>query len=355
VALSITWPWRRATTPALVGVDIGLSCLRLVELSRTPNQPIQLERFACEVLPPNSMHDGHLPDRDILIASLRTLWEKSGSKANTMAISLPFTSVLTSTIALPAQLNETQLAFMVEAHATQSLPFPGETVYLDYCPLGPSHHDPNTIDVFMAAARIEQVDERVAIAQSLNIPTSIVDIDTMAARAAMQRIMGPSNNNNALLHIGKLTSHMSVVHGATLVYEREHTFGDQALFDKLTEHTAIPYTQWLTMPLTDTVSEEIQHTIFAPYMALLVHEIEQALQLFFITTHQQITHLYIAGNACLLSRLIPQLQRQLNIAVTIANPFEGMRIPPNLSVPSPEIAAAYVVACGLALRKFDAW
>ena len=82
----------------------------------------------------------------------------------------------------------------------------------------------------------------------------------------------------------------------------------------------------------------------------------RALQFFLTSSAQgQLDYMLLAGGCAALPGLSDAVSRRTNVISSVANPFAEMGLSPG--VKSRQLAAdapALLVACGLALRRFDA-
>lgn len=353
--LGLTSLFSSRKVPTLVGLDIGLSSVKLVELSLNADSSIQLERYACESLPQHAIVDGNIENLSQVTDVVQRLWKKSGTRAKYAAIGLPFTSVITRTIMLSAHIPEEQLQLIVESEASQYLPFPMEEVRVDFCNLGPFEHSRNQVEILLAAARKDKIDDRVAIAEAIGITPLVVDIDTYAARAAINRVLPDSAEVTALFEIGSQATHLSVLQGQELLYEREHPFGGQQLTDNIAAEYNMTYEEAEIKKKNGGLPKEYKETVLVPYVDMLTFEIDRALQLFYTTTsHKSIDQILMSGGTALTRGVTEALREQLQVRVSIVNPFDGMTLSKRVRETAVQKEAAqYLVACGLALRKFD--
>ena len=84
-------------------------------------------------------------------------------------------------------------------------------------------------------------------------------------------------------------------------------------------------------------------------------ELSRALQFFFTSTQfSQINHIVLAGGCAVIAGADEVVASRTQINTIIANPFAGMlladRVRPNSLLTD---ASSLMVACGLALRRFD--
>ena len=180
------------SSPPLVGLDISTSGVRLVELADAGKGELRLERYASEPLPRGAVVDGNIENIDQVSEAVRRVWKKSGTRVKLVALGMPPASVITKKIILPAGLSEDQLEVQVESEASQYIPFALDEVSLDFDVLGMAANSPDDMDVMLAAARKEKVEDRVAIAEAAGLTAVVMDIESYAARAALERVTEPA-------------------------------------------------------------------------------------------------------------------------------------------------------------------
>ncbi len=172
----------------MLGLDISTSGVRLVELADAGKGELRLERYAFEPLPRGAVVDGNIENIDQVAEAVRRVWKKSGTRAKLVALGMPPASVITKKIILPAGLSEDQLEVQVESEASQYIPFALDEVSLDFDVIGPAANSPEDMEVMLAAARKEKVEDRVAIAEAAGLTADVMDIESYAARAALERV-----------------------------------------------------------------------------------------------------------------------------------------------------------------------
>ncbi|HEY0268756.1 MAG TPA: type IV pilus assembly protein PilM, partial [Methyloradius sp.] len=228
----------------LLGLDIGLSEIKLIELSRDAENNICLERCASAPLPRGAIADGNIENLAQVTDVVRYLWKISGTRSRHVALSIPSAAAITRKISMPAGINEYHLAALIETEGRQQLPFLEADACIDFLVIGPATHSPNKIEVMVAAARRDVIEDRVAIAEAANLTPMVVDIDSYAANTAISHLLTPHDNEEApvaLLQIGMQKSHLSLRCGNQIVYDREHAFGGIQLTQAIVHAYELPY------------------------------------------------------------------------------------------------------------------
>ena len=113
----------KTKAPALVGVDISSTSIKLVELVDTGKGTFRLERYAIEPLPKDCVTDGNIANLDQVSDALRRAHKRLGSRNRNIAMALPAAMVITKKIIVPSGQKEEELELTVEAEANQYIPF----------------------------------------------------------------------------------------------------------------------------------------------------------------------------------------------------------------------------------------
>jgi type IV pilus assembly protein PilM len=346
--------------PPLVGIDISTSSVRLVELAQGAKGEIRLERYAAEPLPRNAVTDGNIENMDQVVEAVRRVWKKSGTRAKHAALGMPPASVITKKIILPAGLPEDQLEVQVESEASQYIPFALDEVSLDFDVIGPAANSAEDIEVMLAASRREKVEDRVAIAEASGLKATVMDIESYAARAALDRVTAQlpeagAGQVIALFQIGAQVTHISVMLDGVTVYEREQPFGGNTLTQDIVRSYGLSFDEAEARKKTGDLPENYQAELLMPFLESAALEVTRAIQFFYTSTpYTRVDQLFLAGGCALIPGLLELVASRTRISSAVISPFKGMQI--GAAVRESQLrldAPAYLVACGLALRRFD--
>ncbi|MFC0251492.1 pilus assembly protein PilM [Massilia consociata] len=344
------------SSPPLAGLDISTSGVRLVELADAGKGEVRLEHYAAEQLPRGAVVDGNIENIDAVAEAVRRVLKKSGTKARHVALGMPPAAVITKKIILPAGLSEDQLEVQVESEASQYIPFALDEVSLDFDVIGQAPSSAEDMEVMLAAARREKIEDRVAIAEAAGLTATVMDIESYAARAALDRAAAAKPGRIvALFQIGAQSTHVSVLQDGDTLYEREQPFGGTQLTQDIVRTYGLSFEEAETRKRAGDLPENFRAELLAPFLENAALEITRAIQFFFTSTpYTRIDQLYLAGGCAALPGLLELIGSRTRIASSIVAPFEGMSYGPQVREQQlRQEGAAYLVACGLALRRFD--
>jgi type IV pilus assembly protein PilM len=343
----------------LFGLDISTSGVRMVELSDAGKDGLRLERCASEPLPRGAVADGNIENMEQVIEAVRRLVKKSGTRAKHVALGMPPASVITKKIVLPAGMSEEQLEVQVESEAAQYIPFALDEVSLDFDVIGPVANSTDDIEVMLAAARREKVEDRVAVAQSAMLKPSVMDVESYASRAALDRVISQLPNGGAgqviaLFQIGAVSTQISVMLDGATVYEREQPFGGNSLTQDIVRSYGLAFEEAEARKKAGDLPENYQSDVLTPWLEGAALEVTRAIQFFFTSTpFTKIDQIFLAGGCAVLPGLLDMIASRTRISSAVISPFKGMQLAPGVREQALRSdAPAYLVACGLAMRRF---
>ena len=344
----------------MIGVDISSSSVKMVELSGDSKAGYQVERYAIESLARDAVSDGNIANLDAVSESIRRCLRRMASSAKLVAMALPASSVITKRIILPGGLREQEMELQVESEANQYIPFALEEVNLDFQEIGPAG-DSDDVEVLIAASRKEKVEDRVAAAESAGLKTAIVDVESFASLAAFELVEkaisgGAEGKIIALVDVGAQSMDITVLRDGNQIYAREQSFGGNQLTQDIARQYGMNFDEAESGKRSGSLPENYESELLRPFMDSLALEISRALQFFFTSTQfNQVDQIVLAGGCAGISGLAEVVTGRTQVSTMVANPFAGMTLsskvrPKNLMTDAP----CLLVACGLALRRFDA-
>ena len=351
----------KTKSPPLIGVDISSSSVKMVELADATRGKIRLERYAIEPLPKDAVVDGNIMNLEEVGDALRRGWKRMGTRIKNLAMALPSAQVITKKITVPAGLREDELETQVETEANQYIPFALEEVNLDFQILGAAPNSPEDVEVMIAASRKEKVEDRVAVAEFGGLKAVVMDIDSFAAQTAFELMEtqlpdGGREQLIALVDVGASMMNINVLRNDQSVYMREQPFGGNQLTQEIQRHYNLSAEEAEAAKRNGGLPDGYEMEVLQPFMDTLALEVTRALQFFYTSTqYNQINHIFLSGGCATIPGLDQVVAKRTEVNSLVANPFATMQVSPKIKQRQLlQDASALVVACGLALRRFDA-
>lgn len=270
----------------MIGLDISSSSAKLVELGMSATGEYVLERLASEPFEKGWITDGQIEKFDEVVAAVRKLIDKSGTKTRQVVMAMPQSAVITKRIMLPAGLRDDELELQVESEANQYIPFSLDEVSLDFCVIGPSPTSGGDIEVLIAASRKERVQDRQGLAEAAGLKPVVLDIESHASLLAMGRIVDTLPNEGrdalvALFEIGADTTSLKVLREGEMLYDRDQAFGGSQLTTLISRQYGLSFEEAEQKKLAGDQLEDYESQVLTPFVDSLSQEIGRALQYFF--------------------------------------------------------------------------
>lgn len=344
----------------LAGLDISSSSVKMVELSGDEKGGYRLERYAIEALPRDAVVDGNITNLEAVSESVKRAARRMGAGVKQVAVALPASAVITKRILLQAGLRELEMEAQVESEANQYIPFAIEEVNLDFQLIGPAPGSPDDVEVLIAASRKEKVEDRVAVAEAAGLKAVIMDVESFAAEAAFDLVSkqlpdAAKGKIVALVDIGASAMNVTMLRDGKQIYSREQAIGGNKLTQEIARQYGMSAEEAELAKKAGSLPDDYERDLMRPFLDSLALEVSRALQFFFTSTQfNEVDYIVLAGGCAVMPGLSDVIAGRVQVQTSVANPFAGMSLasrvrPKNLLADAPSL----MVACGLALRRFD--
>jgi type IV pilus assembly protein PilM len=216
---------RVAKETAVIGLDIGTSLIKAVEMRATRGQ-LQLLNVAIRPTPAEVISNGVIVDAHTLGTAVRGLLGQHGFRTRAVVASVAGqSSLVVRPIEVPkmsrAELDDT-MRWEVERH----IPFAASEVVMDYQPLAEPEEIPESqpnMEVLLAVAQEDMVNAYIEVLRVAGLEARALDIEPLASCRSlidMSAEDGSYDRTTALLNMGATTTDISVVRKGLLSFSR---------------------------------------------------------------------------------------------------------------------------------------
>jgi type IV pilus assembly protein PilM len=346
--------------PPLFGLDISSSSVKMVEIVEAGKDSYRVERYAIEPLPRDAVVDGSINNLEAVTESVKRAYKRLGSRSKHVAMAVPSGAVISKKIIVQAGLREAELEIQVETEANQYIPFALEEVNLDFQVIGPAPSGPEEQEVLIAATRKEKVEDRVAVAESAGLKPLVMDVESYAQQSALSLVVqqlpkGGKEQNVAVVDVGASVMNVSVLRNEQSVYTREQAFGGSQLTQDIVSRYGMSPEEAENAKRSGGLPDDYETEVLRPFMENLAVEVQRALQFFFTSTqYNSVDHILLAGGSAVVPGLDEVVHTRTQVPTMVANPFGAMQTASRIQVKRlVQDAPSLIVACGLAMRRFD--
>jgi len=337
----------------LVGLDIGSSAVKLVELKDAKGGGYRLVKTGIEPLSPEAIVDGAIMDASLVVDTVKRVISSLNVRNNDFATSLSGHSVIIKKISLPAMSSE-ELAESIRWEAEQYVPFDINDVNLDYVVLEPGGE---TMDVLLVAVKKDKIGDYTSVITQAGKTPALVDVDAFAVQNAYE-VNYPVEPGRvvALVNIGASVTNVNVLSGANTIFWRDISFGGNQYTDAIQKQLSLGFEQADTLKKGEASGEHSLQEIL-PILRSVSDDLAQELQKTFdffgaTTSTEKIDQLFIAGGCSRIVNLDRQLKDRFGMPVEIMNPFRQIDVSGSAASAEwlNENAPTLTVAVGLAVR-----
>lgn len=350
--------WKR-TNKSMVGVDIGSSSVKAVEL-QGKNGDFQLVSLGYESLEPDSVVDGQIMELNSVSNAISNIFNEHKIKTNRVAAGVNGHSVIVKNIILP-QMSSAELQESFAWHAEEHIPFDIADVTLDYHVTGTTDE---AIHVLMAACKRDKVANLKQAIQLAGKQPAIIDVDAFALQNCYELNYDPQPNEVvALLNIGASTTNINILNGNRSVFTRDASFGGNQYTSLLQKELGVTFEHAEQvkrgMPLPEPVEDRDIAPILETVSDILALEIQKTMDFYRATVEDggvAVEKILVSGGGSKLAGLVDFLSKQFEMPVEIFDPFRKIKVDSRGFDPEymREVIPEMAIAVGLALRGVDA-
>jgi type IV pilus assembly protein PilM len=348
----------RRTPKAVVGLDIGSSAVKAVEL-KPSGKSFKVSAFASEAVPADSIVDGAIIDADAVVGTIKRLFDKTPAfRTKKVCASLSGNTVIVKKITLPV-MTEAELRDSIYWEAEQYIPFDIQDVNLDYQILeaGTGPDSRGSMEVLLVAAKKEKIGDYTSVITQAGRQPVVMDVDAFALQNAFEVNYGLEPDKIVvLLNAGASAININVLQGDQSVFTRDISIGGNAYTEAVQKELGLPFEAAEQLkkgiPVDGATFEDAQPVLRAVTENVLL-EIQKTFDFFKATAaSDHIDKIVLSGGASRVDGFREMLEERFGTPVEEFDPFRAVTWDQNkLGAPSADYAATAAVAVGLALRK----
>jgi type IV pilus assembly protein PilM len=348
--------FRRAK--ALVGLDIGSSAVKAVELKQA-GKAYKVIAFGSEPIPPDTIVDGAIIDGAAVADAIRRLFETRNIKTKDVAASLSGNAVIVKKISLPV-MTDAELAESIYWEAEQYIPFDIQDVNLDYQILdrGDAAGGKGSMDVLLVAAKKEKIADYTGVIAQAGRNAVVVDVDAFALQNAYEVNYGiDAGAVIVLLNAGASATNINILQSDQSVFTRDISIGGNAYTEALQRELNVAYDAADALkrglPVEGASYDDARPVLRAVTENVML-EIQKTFDFFKATaSSDRIDRIVLSGGASRAEGFSEMLTDRFEAPVELFDPFRRIALDgKKLAVETPaDIAPTAAVAVGLALRR----
>ncbi|MCL4523025.1 MAG: pilus assembly protein PilM [Acidobacteria bacterium] len=339
----------------LVGLDIGSSSIKAVELKRT-KQGYELVSYGMKRLEQDTVVDGAIMNAPEVADGISKLFDEQKIKTKNVATAVSGHSVIVKRITLPS-MTEEELYNRINDEASQHIPFDIADVNLSYQLLEAMD---TQMDVLLVAVKKDKILNHTNVLAQAGKTPAVVDIDAFSLQNCFEVNYDPDPGQTiALLNVGASVMSINIVRAGIPLFTRDVSVGGNQYTDALQKELDLGFEDAEKLKMGGSVtgvSEEQKANILRSVSDILILEIQKTFDFFRATASgENIQRIFLAGGTARVPGLMDLLREEFAMPVEELYPFRRVVINPGRHNEDEirELAPRLAIAVGLALRSFD--
>jgi type IV pilus assembly protein PilM len=346
----------------LVGVDIGTSAIKVVQLKES-RRGIGLIKLGFAPLSPQVIVDGQVMDAGAVTECLQRAFHNGRIKQKEIALSVSGQSVIIRKITVP-MMTAAELDEQIHWEAEQHIPFDIKDVQIDYQVLR-RRPDASQMDLLLVAAKRDQIEDYAQLARNARLKPVVCDIDAFTVQNVFEYSRGlPADQTIALINVGASLSTLNIIANGVSAFTREIANGGNVITEEIQKALSVPFDQAEAYKCGGPgnpedpyrggmVPQQVVQVIDAVTDAIAA-EIQRSLDFFMATSGEgEIARIYVTGGTAALAPLSRAIERRARVPVEVWMPNERVLVE-SRDVDANLLAfraGQFSVALGLGLRK----
>lgn len=359
----MSWFSFKKTSKTCLGVDIGSSAIRIVELALR-GQTFELTNYG--EIKTSSLEkarfrtieeNGLLFSNKEVSRAISAIIKEAGIQTNVANFSVPDFSTFLTTIELPPMTKE-ELPQAIRYEARSCIPIPFSEVTIDYEIIEGdfSNQSKKPLKILVIAIPNDIVNQYKEIATLANLEAKVLEAEVIAlVRATVKNKFAATTE--AIIDIGARSTSCNILEKGILKSSHTFNISGNDFTERLSKALSVKYetAEELKMDFGLIETEESERNIreiLLPLVDGLLTEVKKIFYNFYQEEGKMVEKITLAGGTALMPGLKDYFAKEFKKETVIAFPFEGFVYPQILGELLKEMGPTYTIAVGMAMKGF---
>jgi len=337
---------------SFLGIDIGVSSVKVVELSRWGGK-IELKNYGKVAISPfkarslrTFRENSFLLSTKDISKVIRGILNEAKIKTREAIFTIPDFSTFFTTFELPP-MTEPEIAEAVKFEARQHIPVPISDVVLDwYLIEGRIGKKGTRMKILLVAIPIELISQYKSIAQSSQLQLKFIEAETFS----LARALAKNKDTVCLVDIGVQSTTVNIADEGILKVSHSIDLSGKDLTQALVRSLDVDMAKAEEIKRIKGLKDDEEKDILMPLLNLIIIEVEKVIRDFHQINGKETKKIILSGGSALLPGLKDFFSSYLKKEVEIANPFLNVSYPPVLERKLKVMGPSFAVALGAALK-----
>jgi type IV pilus assembly protein PilM len=343
-----------SSNSAYIGVDIGASAIKMVELEKRQGK-IELVSYGYSENIKELAGEGWTKNIDYIVKVVDKIYKKMEATTNLAVATLPAFSVFSSIITL-RNVDKNGLAAAVEWEAKKFIPLPLEEMILDWKVINnEKDKDKSNTTVLLTGSPKNLVKKYVNIFRKTLVNLTNLEPETFSL---IRALVGLDKSTLMLAEIGATNTDIFIVKEGIPVVSRSLDVGGKTISKAIATslNISIERAEQFKRDMgiaaggasTDVIPKTIGNAINP-----IVEEMKYLLNLYQNKNEDKVEKVILSGGTALLPNFTSYLSEKINLNVIAGDPWARISYQQELKPILTEIGPSFAVAIGAALRELS--
>jgi len=311
----------------LVGVDIGLSAVKVAQVSGNEENGYTLLAYGSHPLPEGAIIEDDIQKEEEIIDAIKQAIEKAGIKSVNTCIGLSGPNTVARKLQLAGGSDE-EVEDQVSWEVEQYIPFSIETSKVSFHIVG--ENEGGGVDVIVAAAKGEVVETYKDLLIQAELKPKIVDLGVLSLVNVFEHLyfekLEDPNHSWIVIDLGAQKAEFVIYKNHKIMFTKEIAIGGVMITEEIQRQMGVNYYEAEDLKNNGdengNLPEEILE-IIDDVVESFFAEIKKTVDFYISSTSDEsFVECVLTGGSCVIPGLIEGLEALLGISVSIINPFE---------------------------------
>ncbi len=337
---------------AIVGLDIGSSQIKVVELTGYPKAASILKVGIAPLLP-DAIVDGEVMDREVVIDTIKALYDKFAIQAKDVVIAISGRGVIVKKITMD-KMKRSDVQEQIRWEAEQHVPFDIDNVSLAFEIVNPDAGE-GQMEVLLVAAKSEVVNSYISLIKEIGLSPVVLDIASFAIQNVYEHNYPVLPDKLvALVTIGSEITNISFIINNVNHFTRDVFSATNSCSQKIQRELGLNRAQaeqLIRGEKVEGISADSVDKFFQEFAEEVAVGLDKVIP-FLPGEKEKIDRIVVCGGGALIRGLVDYLKNRFDTEVIVINALQNIKYDPAVFIEErPEkISPVIAEAIGLALR-----
>lgn len=345
--------------PSFVGIDIGLSSVKVVQLRKEEERAIletygQLKSGAyLQHIDASAAYGGFLRYLDDDIAGmLGDVLREAKVTSQTAVMSIPASASFMTLAELP-RIPEKERPSVLAFEARRYIPIPQTEVFTNWVVIE-SEEELSRMKVLFVAVPKEVVSKYQRIAKLAHLNLQAIEVESFSYARAL---VGADRTPTLIIHMGHEATTATIIDEGIIRVNHTIDRGQESLSAALAVGLNISKDRAEDFKNEVGLSEKIEQqeivAILEPLLEFMIREIERVVIAYNRENERKLEKIILTGGGARLHGIVEYVAKIFGLEVSVGNSFKRTVYPQFMQPILREVSPHFAIAIGLALREIE--